>query len=80
MSLQTTSAAKAHLVGEQILLDEKTLNKNTPGSNAINSVQFNSYLFMYKLNSPEAYYKVSTSKKKETTTHLKTKYKAKQFM
>jgi hypothetical protein len=34
-----------------------------------NSVQFNSYLFTCKLNSPKANYKVSTSKKKETTKH-----------
>jgi hypothetical protein len=35
----------------------------------------NSFLFTYKLNSPEANYKVSTSKKEETRTeHNKTVY------
>jgi hypothetical protein len=32
-------------------------------------IQFNSYLFTCKLNSPEANYRVSTSKKQETTTN-----------
>lgn len=33
--------------------------------------QFNSYFFACKVNSPEENYKVSTSKKKETTQKLK---------
>jgi hypothetical protein len=33
------------------------------------SVQFNSYLFSWKFNSPKASYKVSTRKKKETTAN-----------
>jgi hypothetical protein len=46
-----------------------------------NPVQFNSYLFTCELNSPEANYKVSSSKKNETTTkHLQTKYKIRQFI
>jgi hypothetical protein len=38
-------------------------------------IQINSYLVTCKLNSPKASYKVSTSKKKEITKHLRTKYK-----
>jgi flagellar basal body-associated protein FliL len=37
-------------------------------------IQFNSYLFMCKLNSTEAYYKVSTGTEEEKI-HIQRKYK-----
>jgi hypothetical protein len=45
-------------------------------------IQFSSYLFTYKLKSPEASYKVSVSKKKgkSTTKHLHKKYKRRVFI
>jgi hypothetical protein len=38
------------MIEEQILFDEKTLNKNMPDSNAINSVRFNSILIYLRTN------------------------------
>jgi hypothetical protein len=53
--------AEAHLAGGLFLLEEKILN--------------NLIFFTCKLNSPEANYEVSPSKKKETTKHIQTKCK-----
>jgi hypothetical protein len=48
-------------------------------ANKISAFQLNSYIFTCKLNSPEANYKVSMSRRNETTKTYK-KYKVRQFM
>jgi hypothetical protein len=64
----------------KIKIIQHSNNNNNNSVLQFNSIQCNSYLFMCNPNSPEANYKVNTSKMKQTATTQHLNYKRRKFI